>query len=378
MLPACALLLAGTDEQAEQFVQCPNQVSSTHHCAALVCPGPENIHEAPLSLFQSVTPPGTASCTAVGTARALAVHAAVKGASDTAHHLSNVASLVASLLAAGDAAVLRAAKLGCGPQLDRHPILEEGTLSFGPHAVVSSHQVFIESEHAYVSVNMGPVVPGHTLIVARRPAERMAHLQPAEIADLWATVHRVQRGLETLLGTPAATVVLQDGPAAGQTVPQVHVHVLPRQPEDLQAASCGTATDGDEVYDMVKGSEGGMRDAVEGVAGGGAWAAVPLAPPHAHEQAPPLGSVAGWAAFVVRCAGVADDGGALPLTPPSTFDQGGVHGAPLTGNVTAAVRGGAATPPPSGRRVKRQWVVRGRSFEAMAAEAAALRAYFAR
>jgi bis(5'-adenosyl)-triphosphatase len=40
---------------------------------------------------------------------------------------------------------------------------------------------------------------------------------------------------------------LQDGPAAGQTVPHVHIHVLPRRPGDFEK--------NDEVYDELDRAE---------------------------------------------------------------------------------------------------------------------------
>ena len=51
-------------------------------------------------------------------------------------------------------------------------------------------------------------------------------------------------------------LAIQDGAAAGQTVPHVHVHVLPRRPGDFEP--------NDEVYDaMDKGEEGLSKVSVE-------------------------------------------------------------------------------------------------------------------
>jgi bis(5'-adenosyl)-triphosphatase len=36
--------------------------------------------------------------------------------------------------------------------------------------------------------------------------------------------------LEQHLGATSLTFAIQDGPAAGQTVPHVHIHILPRRP----------------------------------------------------------------------------------------------------------------------------------------------------
>ncbi|KAK7218733.1 hypothetical protein V2G26_006736 [Clonostachys chloroleuca] len=49
-------------------------------------------------------------------------------------------------------------------------------------------------------------------------------------------------------------VALQDGPEAGQTVPHVHVHVIPRTPDDLPR--------NDDVYKGMSGEEGNVGGAM--------------------------------------------------------------------------------------------------------------------
>ena len=53
----------------------------------------------------------------------------------------------------------------------------------------------------------------------------------AEMDDLWATVRHVQVVLEKAYGATSCELGIQDGKHAGQTVPHVHVHILPRGTE---------------------------------------------------------------------------------------------------------------------------------------------------
>lgn len=76
-------------------------------------------------------------------------------------------------------------------------------------------------------------VPGHVLVVPHRVAVRFADLTPEEVADLYLSVHEIVPRLEKHYGGQAMTISIQDGAAAGQTVPHVHVHVLPRRPGDF-------------------------------------------------------------------------------------------------------------------------------------------------
>jgi diadenosine tetraphosphate (Ap4A) HIT family hydrolase len=80
-----------------------------------------------------------------------------------------------------------------------------------------------------------PISPGHTLIIARRPVARFQDLTQAEKTRLLGWIDWTQQHLTAKL-TPARdafTLGLNDGPAAGQTMPQLHFHVIPRHTGDV-------------------------------------------------------------------------------------------------------------------------------------------------
>ncbi|KAK3311820.1 HIT-like domain-containing protein [Apodospora peruviana] len=78
-----------------------------------------------------------------------------------------------------------------------------------------------------------PIVPGHVLVSPRRVVERFTQLTDAEAADLFVTAKRVARTLERVYSASGLTVPLQDGFGAGQSVPHVRIHLLPRHPADF-------------------------------------------------------------------------------------------------------------------------------------------------
>ncbi|XP_020801729.1 nitrilase and fragile histidine triad fusion protein NitFhit [Drosophila serrata] len=99
--------------------------------------------------------------------------------------------------------------------------------------IVDKRTIFYESEHCFAFTNLRCVVEGHVLVSTKRVTPRLHGLSCAEMADMFATVCMVQRLLEKIYQTTSATVTVQDGAQAGQTVPHVHFHVMPRRHGDF-------------------------------------------------------------------------------------------------------------------------------------------------
>ena len=59
--------------------------------------------------------------------------------------------------------------------------------------------------------------------------------------------------VERVYGASSLNIAVQDGVEAGQSVPHVHAHIIPRKKADLDARG-GT----DAVYDMLDGEEGDL------------------------------------------------------------------------------------------------------------------------
>ena len=118
-----------------------------------------------------------------------------------------------------------------------------GTFSFGPH-ICKSSQAFYETPLSICFVNIKPIVPGHVLVIPKRVCPRFADLSVEEVTDLWTTVHKLCPVLERHYGCEALNLAIQDGRASGQSVPHVHVHMLPRKPDDFKR--------NDDIYEELE------------------------------------------------------------------------------------------------------------------------------
>ena len=132
------------------------------------------------------------------------------------------------------------------------------SLAFGPWRIGAT-EVFYASENSYCFVNLKPVLPGHVLVAPRRLVARMGDLSDSELSDLWATA----RFASTIVSaahpeTDALTFTVQDGKSAGQTVPHVHVHVMPRSANDRFNQDRIKGNDG--IYEAIDNSGMGVPD----------------------------------------------------------------------------------------------------------------------
>jgi bis(5'-adenosyl)-triphosphatase len=84
-----------------------------------------------------------------------------------------------------------------------------------------------------VLYDISPIVDGHSLIVPKRHVERVSNLRDGELIDLVRTARHVSDRFIAALGSTGVDWALQDGYDAGQTVPHVHLHVIPRSAGDL-------------------------------------------------------------------------------------------------------------------------------------------------
>ena len=96
---------------------------------------------------------------------------------------------------------------------------------------IPSHKI-ASGEGWYAFLDIFPRREGHTLVIPTTPVQRIAELTTLERSRLMTGLAEVQSLLSSHFQTMDFTVLVHDGPLAGQEVPHVHVHVLPRTPKD--------------------------------------------------------------------------------------------------------------------------------------------------
>lgn len=98
---------------------------------------------------------------------------------------------------------------------------------------IASHRapasIVCEDDRTVAFMDLYPVNPGHVLVIPREHAESLADLDAAVGGEVFKTAMRIASALrERAIKCDGVNLILADGQAAGQEIPHVHLHVIPR------------------------------------------------------------------------------------------------------------------------------------------------------
>jgi histidine triad (HIT) family protein len=96
---------------------------------------------------------------------------------------------------------------------------------------IPSFTVF-EDDQVLAFLDISPLAKGHTLVIPKRHAAKVEDLTTEEAAALFKAIHRIAKPVCEAVDARDSTIAFNNGPAAGQEVPHVHCHIVPRRPGD--------------------------------------------------------------------------------------------------------------------------------------------------
>lgn len=96
---------------------------------------------------------------------------------------------------------------------------------------MDAHVIYSDDDHL-AFLDRYPVVPGHTLIIPRSHYDTIDKMDPDSVGRLFSLVPRLATAVLGATGTDAFNVGQNNGHAAKQVVPHVHVHIIPRRRGD--------------------------------------------------------------------------------------------------------------------------------------------------
>ncbi len=91
---------------------------------------------------------------------------------------------------------------------------------------IPCHKVY-EDESVLAFLDIGPLSPGHTLIIPKEPAATLGELSDESSAAIGRVLPRICRAVKAVSGASDYNVLQNNGSLAHQAVFHVHFHVIP-------------------------------------------------------------------------------------------------------------------------------------------------------
>lgn len=95
-------------------------------------------------------------------------------------------------------------------------------------------RVVMETENSLAFLDAFPLTKGHTLVIPKKHYDKIQDMKSDDNKDLFETVRKVIAKVDSLTG--ATLLAVHNGRDAGQEIPHVHVHLIPRSQEDSASA----------------------------------------------------------------------------------------------------------------------------------------------
>jgi len=96
---------------------------------------------------------------------------------------------------------------------------------------IPSHKVY-QDDNVFAFLDIAPVNPGHTLVIPKKHFVNMEEIPEDELVKLIKVVKKIGKAIKRELAVSGYNVQINNDPVAGQLVPHLHFHIMPRNEND--------------------------------------------------------------------------------------------------------------------------------------------------
>jgi diadenosine tetraphosphate (Ap4A) HIT family hydrolase len=97
-----------------------------------------------------------------------------------------------------------------------------------PFCNLPESRIILSNQQAVAVADGFPISPGHTLIIPRRHIESIFETNSEEANALILLLAEAKNFVDKEFKPDGFNIGVNDGPAAGQTIPHLHIHLIPR------------------------------------------------------------------------------------------------------------------------------------------------------
>ncbi|OYT26567.1 MAG: HIT family hydrolase [Candidatus Altiarchaeales archaeon ex4484_96] len=92
---------------------------------------------------------------------------------------------------------------------------------------ISSEKIY-ETQDAMAFLDINPISKGHAVVIPKKHSQHLTQLNQDELGLLFDAVKQVSLMIEKGLNPDGFNIGVNQGKTAGQAIPHLHVHVIPR------------------------------------------------------------------------------------------------------------------------------------------------------
>jgi histidine triad (HIT) family protein len=95
-----------------------------------------------------------------------------------------------------------------------------------------SARVVMENDRAIAMLDAFPLAAGHTLIVPKSHYAKIQNMSSEDAVAVFEITWKVAGAVEAGSQANASTIAIHNGSEAGQEIPHMHIHIVPRRKGD--------------------------------------------------------------------------------------------------------------------------------------------------
>jgi histidine triad (HIT) family protein len=96
---------------------------------------------------------------------------------------------------------------------------------------IPSNKIY-EDNDVFAFLDIYPASEGHTLVAPKRHVSSFTDMTSEDVASLFEASRKITTAVEKAFSAEGSNIGINNGKVAGQEVPHVHVHIIPRKKGD--------------------------------------------------------------------------------------------------------------------------------------------------
>jgi len=92
---------------------------------------------------------------------------------------------------------------------------------------LSCHMIY-QDDNCIAILDKYPIDNGHSLVITKKPYEKLTDMDVDEVSELFSKIPKIANAIIKATNADAFSIAQNNGKAAKQIIPHVHVHIIPR------------------------------------------------------------------------------------------------------------------------------------------------------